>query len=53
MSNIPGMALKDFTSPLQTISLVCLIAGIVLLAVSIIYPKLKPAKAAEQISRSA
>jgi hypothetical protein len=45
LSNIPGMILRDFTSPLQTISLVCLIGGIVLLVVSIIYPKLKPAKA--------
>jgi hypothetical protein len=53
VSNIPGMILRDFTSPLQTISLVCLIGGIVLLVVSIIYPRLKPAKAAEQISGSA
>jgi len=45
MNNIPGMILRDFTSPLQTISLVCLIGGIVLLVVSIIYPRLKPAKA--------
>ena len=45
LSNIPGMILRDFTSPLQTISLVCLIGGIVLLVVSSIFPKLKPAKA--------
>jgi hypothetical protein len=52
LNNIPGMILRDFTSPLQTISLVCLIGGIVLLVVSIIYPKLKSAKSTEQISRS-
>ena len=51
--NIPGMVLRDFTSPLQTISLVCLICGIVLLVVSFIYLRLKPAKATEQISKSA
>jgi hypothetical protein len=50
MSNVPGMILRDFTTELQTISLVCLIGGIVLLAVSFAYPRLKPAQA-ESVSR--
>jgi hypothetical protein len=38
------MALKDVTTPLQMVSLVCLIGGIVLILVSIIYPRLKQTK---------
>ncbi len=45
ISNIPGMILKDFTAPLQTISLACLMLGIGLVAVSFIYPRVKPAQA--------
>ena len=44
LSNIPGMALKDVTAPLQMVSLVCLIGGIVLILVSIVYPRLKKTK---------
>jgi hypothetical protein len=44
LSNIPGMALKDVTTPLQMVSLVCLIGGIVLILISFIYPRLKKTK---------
>ena len=44
-NNIPGMVLNDIVSPLQIISLVCLAAGVALLAVSFLYPRQKPAKA--------
>jgi hypothetical protein len=44
-NNIPGMALNAIVSPLQTISLVCLIGGITLIVVSFLYLGQKPAKA--------
>jgi hypothetical protein len=44
-NNIPGMALNDIIAPLQIISLVCLSAGVVLIIVSFLYPRQKPAKA--------
>jgi hypothetical protein len=40
------MALNDIVSPLQIICLVCLAAGVVLIAVSFIYPGQKPVKTA-------
>jgi hypothetical protein len=46
--NIPKLLLDGITSPLQIVSLVCLISGIVLIIVSIVYPKLKPAKTAQE-----
>ena len=45
-NNIPKMALNDIVSPLQIICLVCLAAGVVLIAVSFIYPGQKPVKTA-------
>ena len=44
LSNIPGILLNDVLSPLRLVSLVCLIGGFVLIVVSMIYPRLKPAK---------
>jgi hypothetical protein len=43
-SNVPGILLKDITSPLQTVSLICLVGGILLIVASFVYPRLKPAK---------
>jgi hypothetical protein len=36
--------LNDFIAPLQLISLVCLIGGILMIGTSIVYPRLSPAK---------
>jgi hypothetical protein len=43
-SNIPGILLRDITSPVQMLSLICLTGGILLIAVSFVYPRIKPAK---------
>jgi hypothetical protein len=43
-SNIPGILLRDITSPIQILSLICLIGGILLIAASFVYPRMKPAK---------
>jgi hypothetical protein len=47
LHSLLGMLVNDFTSPLQTISLVCLIVGVVLVVVAIVYPRLRKAKAAQ------
>ena len=47
LSNVPGMALNDFIAPLQFVSLVCLIGGILMIGTSIVYPRLSPARSAE------
>jgi hypothetical protein len=39
-----GKLLNDVTSPLQIISLICLIGGILLIAASFVYPRMRPAK---------
>jgi hypothetical protein len=44
LNNIPGILLNDVLSPLRLVSLVCLIGGFVLIVVSLIYTRLKPAK---------
>ena len=46
LNNIPGILLNDVLSPLRLVSLVCLIGGILLIATSLIYPRLKQAKTA-------
>jgi hypothetical protein len=43
-SNIPGILLRDITSPIQILSLICLTGGILLIAASFVYPRMKPAK---------
>ena len=44
LSNLPGILLNDVLSPLRIVSLICLVGGILLIATSLIYPRLKPAK---------
>ena len=44
MSKIPGILLNDVLSPLQILSVVCLIVGLIAIIMSFVYPKLKPAK---------
>ncbi len=44
LSHLPGIQLNDVISPLQTISLVCLIGGILLIVASFVYPRFRPAK---------
>ena len=44
LHNMAGKLLNDVTSPLQIVSLICLIGGILLIAASFVYPRLKPAK---------
>jgi hypothetical protein len=44
LHNLPGTLLNDVLSPLRFLSLACLIGGIILIVVSIVYPKPKPAK---------
>ena len=46
LNNIPVILLNDVLSPLRLVSLVCLIGGILLIATSLIYPRLKQAKTA-------
>ena len=43
-NTLPVTVLNDSLSPLQTISLVCLIGGIALIAMYFIYPRLRPVK---------
>jgi hypothetical protein len=43
-STLPVTLVNDILSPLQIISLVCLILGIALIAMYFIYPRLRPAK---------
>lgn len=47
LSNLPGIVLNDFIAPLQLISLVCLIGGILMIGTSILYPRVSPAKNAK------
>jgi hypothetical protein len=47
LSNVPGIALNDFIAPLQFVSLVCLIGGILMIGTSIVYPRLSPARSTE------
>jgi hypothetical protein len=44
LSYMPGILLNDIISPLQTISLVCLVGGILLIVASFLYPRLGRAK---------
>jgi hypothetical protein len=44
LHNIAGILLNDALSPLRIVSLVCLIGGILLIATSLIYPRLKQPK---------
>ena len=44
LSPIPGKLLNDVISPLQTVSLVCLVGGILLIVASFVYQRLRPAK---------
>jgi hypothetical protein len=53
LSNLPGTILNDVLSPLKLVSLVCLIGGVILIVVSIVYPKLRPAKTEPPVSPSA
>ena len=46
LNDIPGILLNDFLTPLRIVSLVCLIGGILLIATSLIYPRLKKPKIA-------
>jgi len=39
LSNVPGIVLNDFIAPLQFVSLVCLIGGILMIGTSIVYPR--------------
>lgn len=43
-STLPGTLVNSISSPLQIISMVCLILGITLIAMYFIYPRLRPAK---------
>ncbi len=45
LNTLPGTLLNDIISPLQTISLVCLVGGVLLIVVSFVYPRFRPAKA--------
>ncbi|MCX6003693.1 MAG: hypothetical protein NTX46_04695 [Chloroflexi bacterium] len=47
LHSLSGILVNGLTSPWQTISLVCLIAGVVLIVVAIVYPRLRKAKAAQ------
>ena len=47
LSNVPVILLNNFIAPLQLVSLVCLICGILMIGTSIIYPRLSPAKSAK------
>ena len=49
---MPGIVLNDITSPLQTLSLICLIGGILLIVASFVYPRLKPAREEPKTSSS-
>jgi heme/copper-type cytochrome/quinol oxidase subunit 3 len=44
LNNVPGILLNDVISPLRLVSLICLIGGILLIATSLIYPRLKSSK---------
>jgi len=41
--------LNDFIAPLQLISLVCLIGGILMIGTSIVYPIVSPVRSAKSI----
>jgi hypothetical protein len=44
LSHMPGILLNDVISPLQTISLVCLIGGVLLIITSFVYPRFRTEK---------
>jgi apolipoprotein N-acyltransferase len=44
LRNMAGKLLNDVTSPLQTVSLICLTGGILLIAASFVYPRMRMAK---------
>ena len=41
---VPGILLNDITSPLQTVSIIALVVGVLLIIVSFVYPRAKQTK---------
>ena len=49
LSNVPGMLLNDVIAPLQFVSLACLIGGILMIGISIVYPRVGPVRSAKSM----